>query len=125
MQKITRGLPRVTRNLFRKRTARGVVYGSVSSNACQFAHEHGLDAAIVHARMVAERVYPDVRVLEPVLRQEILSDGQYLLVVVEVPEMDAEVFGRRYNAFMDGVWDDLDLPDPDLVTFSVRTRDHA
>jgi hypothetical protein len=72
--------------------------------------------------VVAGRVYEDVRVLEPVLRQEVLNDEEYLFVAVEVPEMEAEEFGRRYEAFMDGVWGELENLDPALVTFSVRTR---
>lgn len=121
MQKTTLGFPRRIRNPFRKRGVRGTGLLSVNS-ACCFASEHGLGTAIAHAREVAARVCPGMRVLEPVLRQEILADGHYLLVVVEVPEMSADEFGECYDAFMDGVWGELPNLDPALVTFSVQTR---
>lgn len=122
MQRFTRDLPGVTRSLFRKRNGSGGHRATTNRDACCFAREHGLDAPIAHARAVAGRVYQDVRVLEPVLRQEVLNDGEYLFVAVEVPEMEAEEFGQRYEAFMDGVWGELENLDPALVTFSVRTR---
>jgi|GEM_PF-4990934 len=105
----------------RRRRSPGTLV-TVNSDAFRYAREHGLDAAIAHARRVAARVYPDARVLEPVLRREILADGQYLLVGVEVPEMAADDFGQRYDVFVDGVWGELPELDPALVTFSVRTR---
>jgi hypothetical protein len=100
----------------------GSARANASREAERFIAEHDVAGALYLARGVAESVFGDAAVVsEPELRSEVLGDASNLFVAVEVPPMDEGDFIRRYDAFMDGVWGEIDL-DPALVTFSVQTR---
>lgn len=91
-----------------------------------FVQRDELSVALRHATGVAHHVYGGgARVLEPDLRRELLGSGSYLYVVVEVPAMPEDEFIRKYDAFMEGVWEGMATLDPALITFSVQSRARA
>jgi hypothetical protein len=82
-------------------------------------------AMLARARALVADVYGgDAQVGEAVVRREIVDEGSYLLVPIEVPPMTDEEFTRKYDAFTEALWSGSAV-DPSAITFAVQTRDAA